>query len=151
MPVDILLTGPGGDTTITVLHDSSGQEFLLHAGRAVQAVIPDPDHWLLAEFTPTTDAGPAADPLPGGALLLDNYPNPFNGRTTFRTLLHHPSEYTLRICDLLGREVARPGAGLAPAGTLDIPWDAAATATGMYIARLTTGDGTAVRRLLILR
>jgi hypothetical protein len=55
-----------------------------------------------------TDEGEDLEGVPMGVTLLQNYPNPFNPTTTIAFRLAEASRVTIRIVDLLGREVARP-------------------------------------------
>ncbi|HTY36986.1 MAG TPA: S8 family serine peptidase [Bacteroidota bacterium] len=75
--------------------------------------------------------------------LSQNYPNPFNPATTIRYQLASASDVSLRIYDVLGREVARLVDGVRPEGFYTLRWDASTYPSGIYFYRL---DASAVDR-----
>jgi predicted deacetylase len=97
--------------------------------------------------------------LPDRIELLQNYPNPFNPSTVLRYSLPLETRVTLKVFDLLGREVATLVDGPVPAGTHEVVFDARDMASGTYLCRLDAGDATAspaavrsvVRTVLLLR
>jgi hypothetical protein len=109
--------------------------------------------------------------VPEGCSLEQNYPNPFNPSTTITFATPAGSQYavSLRVYDLLGREVATlVNEQLAP-GTYTAQWVATGFASGVYFYRLSVvpaeqrdlvpangrdrqaGEFTQTRRLLLLR
>lgn len=93
----------------------------------------------------------AADPVaqPTDILLLNNYPNPFNSRTTFAYELPHTAQVRLVIFDLLGQEVARIIDQRQPAGKYELNWAGGNLATGVYLFQL-QADGLVENGKLIL-
>ncbi len=65
----------------------------------------------------------AGQPLPERFAIEQNYPNPFNGTTVIRYALSEPSMVTLKIFDLLGREVIALEEGYRDAGVVVVGWD----------------------------
>ncbi|MBF8248867.1 MAG: 5'-nucleotidase domain-containing protein [Bacteroidetes bacterium] len=72
--------------------------------------------------------------------LFQNYPNPFNPSTAISYQLSADSRVSLRIYDLLGREVARLVDQDKPAGYHQESWNAVPYSSGMYIYQLTYTD-----------
>ncbi len=72
--------------------------------------------------------------------LFQNYPNPFNPSTAINYQLSADSKVSLRIYDLLGREVATLVDQDKPAGYHEERWNATAYSSGMYIYQLTYID-----------
>jgi photosystem II stability/assembly factor-like uncharacterized protein len=68
--------------------------------------------------------------------LAQNYPNPFNPRTVIRYQLPVASHVTLKIYDVVGREVKTLVNGMRDAGYESVEWDAGSVASGMYFYRL---------------
>ncbi len=91
----------------------------------------------------------AATAAPSGFRLEANYPNPFNPETTFRFSLPEAGEITLRIFDLLGREVAVPASGRYGAGEHRVRFHADGLASGVYFCRLEAGDRIRTRKIVI--
>lgn len=97
--------------------------------------------------------------LPEASRLAQNYPNPFNAGTqfTFEIAAQDGGQQThLTIYNMLGQPVATPFAGLPTAGLHRAHWDGyyadgKEAATGMYLGRLLTANGTHIRRMMLLR
>jgi GH18 family chitinase/photosystem II stability/assembly factor-like uncharacterized protein len=83
--------------------------------------------------------------------LQQNYPNPFNPSTIIKYDLPKDSRVTLKIYDVLGREVATLVNGEERAGFKSAVWNATGFASGVYFYRLQAGDYTATRKLLLLK
>jgi hypothetical protein len=89
--------------------------------------------------------------VPVSFVLDQNYPNPFNPVTTIRFTVGNPERTTLRVYDILGREVATLiDDDLAP-GTYTKQWDASGQASGVYYYRLSSGGFVETRKLVLLR
>jgi len=74
--------------------------------------------------------------VPTRAALLQNYPNPFNPSTTIRFRLAEAGSVSLKVFDLLGREVATLATGRYSPGDHDIQWSAPGIAGSVYLCRL---------------
>ncbi len=83
--------------------------------------------------------------------LAQNYPNPFNPATTIEFSLPRSSEATLKIYDLLGREVATLVNERLHAGTFKTEWDAKNMPSGTYFYRIQTGDFVATKKLILMK
>jgi len=89
--------------------------------------------------------------------LNEAYPNPFNPSTTISFIVADNSWVTLRVCDLLGREVVTLASGVFQAGSHGIFFNSAGLSSGVYFVKMTslTTQGTerfsATRRLMLLR
>jgi flagellar hook assembly protein FlgD len=68
--------------------------------------------------------------------LFQNYPNPFNPTTAISYQLSAVSDVTLRIYDMLGREVATIVHGVQAAGMQTVRWNASDLPSGVYYYRL---------------
>lgn len=88
--------------------------------------------------------------------LNQNYPNPFNPSTEISYSIASRSHVRLALYDLLGREVATLVDSEQSAGEYTITLDAFSTEgrslpTGVYFYRLTAGEQSAVRKMLLLK
>jgi hypothetical protein len=82
--------------------------------------------------------GAAGSPgIPADNALMQNYPNPFNPQTTIRFQLSEPSSVSIKVFDLLGREVVSLVGGRQPAGRFSVAWDAGKVSSGIYYCRMT--------------
>lgn len=95
--------------------------------------------------------------LPRAASLLQNYPNPFNPVTKLQFRMATTEPVTLKVYDMLGREVAVVVNEVLPAGEHEYVFDGNGLAGGVYIARLSTrsaNDAVTIaqpRKLVLLR
>jgi photosystem II stability/assembly factor-like uncharacterized protein len=99
--------------------------------------------------TAVRDGLEAASGQPGRFQLYQNYPNPFNPETTILFSLPKEGEITLKVFDLLGREVAALAQGRRQAGMHRIPFHAGGLASGVYLVRLQSGDRVQTKKLVI--
>jgi hypothetical protein len=89
--------------------------------------------------------------IPTEFCMKQNYPNPFNPSTTISFDLPEKSFVTLKIFDLLGREVAALASEIFSAGRYSRQWNASNIATGIYFYRLQAGSFTQTKKLILLR
>ena len=87
--------------------------------------------------------------------LYQNYPNPFNPSTTISFSTVRPGQVTLKVYDVLGREVATLINGLLDGGYHTVRWEAD-VATGVYFYRLSVvpsaqGDLVQSRKLIVAK
>lgn len=88
---------------------------------------------------------------PASFELHQNFPNPFNPTTKIGFSLSNSSHVTLKIFDLLGREVATLADGELSAGIHSVDFNAASLASGTYFYKLTSGEGSLVKKMMILK
>lgn len=74
--------------------------------------------------------------IPDVSQLFQNYPNPFNPSTTIRFSLLQRGHVTLKVFDVLGREVANLMNGELNPGEHSVVFDAKSLPTGVYFYRL---------------
>ncbi|HTX18840.1 MAG TPA: T9SS type A sorting domain-containing protein [Bacteroidota bacterium] len=89
--------------------------------------------------------------IPATFRLFQNYPNPFNPSTTIEYQLPVNSHVTLKIYDLLGREVAALVDKNETAGDKSVTFDAGRLSSGVYFYRLDAGAHHDVKKLLLLK
>jgi hypothetical protein len=89
--------------------------------------------------------------IPATAVLMNNYPNPFNPSTTIRYGLPHTSHVTLTIFNTIGQIVATLQKGTQEAGYHDVTFEGNDLPSGVYLYRLTTEDFDQTKRFILLR
>jgi hypothetical protein len=92
-----------------------------------------------------------SDEVTTGFHLLQNYPNPFNPSTTITFSLEENGHTSLRVFDLLGREVTTLVNEVKPAGTYEVRWDATRFGTGVYYYRLSVSGITTTKKMLMMK
>jgi hypothetical protein len=99
-----------------------------------------------------TDATPRAGIVTVTEYALHgNYPNPFNPVTKIAFDLPEAGAVSLKVFDLMGREVAVLVNGEKPAGQHTISFDARDLPSGMYICRMSANEFTASRKMLLAK
>jgi hypothetical protein len=89
--------------------------------------------------------------LPLVPRLYQNYPNPFNPTTKMSFVISHWSLVSLRVYDVLGREVATVVNEELPPGIHERAFNGTNLASGVYFYRLTTPAFTATKRTVIIK
>jgi hypothetical protein len=74
--------------------------------------------------------------IPASFTLYQNYPNPFNPKTTIWYDVPELSKVSIRIFDLLGRQVAVLVDEVQNAGMKSVEWNAAGRASGLYFCTI---------------
>ncbi|MBN1300227.1 MAG: T9SS type A sorting domain-containing protein [Melioribacteraceae bacterium] len=74
--------------------------------------------------------------IPESYTLFQNYPNPFNPNTKIRYALPEASEVSIKIVDMLGREVSDLFNGFQSAGFYELNWNPVSISSGTYIYRI---------------
>lgn len=106
----------------------------------------------LDDYNFVTSAGsPAPINLEDSYNLLHNYPNPFNPSTVIGYQVPAKSFVTLKVVDVLGRDVAVLVDGEQQAGSHQATWDAAGFPSGIYFAILRAPAYSSVRKLVLLK
>jgi hypothetical protein len=84
--------------------------------------------------------------------LGQNYPNPFNPTTVIDYSIPKQSVVNLKVYDVLGKEVAvLVNNELKTAGVYDVTFNASELPSGVYYYRLTAGDYTDVRKMILVK
>ncbi len=88
--------------------------------------------------------------LPSRFALSQNYPNPFNPVTTIEFALPVAVKWELTVYNVLG-QVVKSFSEEGEAGYHKIAWDAGRYASGVYLYRLTAGDFSQTRKMVLLK
>ena len=88
---------------------------------------------------------------PSDYILFQNYPNPFNPVTTIKYALPNNSLVTLKVYDILGREVVTLVNEEKRAGVYEIEFIGSHLSSGIYFYKINAGDFKDVKRLLLLK
>lgn len=99
----------------------------------------------------TTFVEPANAELPTQVTLGENYPNPFNPATTFEYAIDRTVHVTLKVYDMLGREVVTLVDGVQQAANYQVRFDGSGLASGMYLYRLETPAQVLTRRMILVK
>ena len=145
MPIDVRISSADGDTTVKIFNNAQNQSFEINFPSKPTSVVLDPDGWVLKV------AVPASKIPPSNFSLEQNYPNPFNAGTTIQYELSHSANVTLKIYDLLGREVATLVDTKQLPGNYAYPWSGQNLASGIYFYQLIAGDVHIQKKMVLLK
>ncbi len=83
--------------------------------------------------------------------LEQNYPNPFNPTTTIGYELPNESNVTIKVYDILGKEVATLVNGKEQAGVHEVNFNGSGLGSGMYIYRMNAGNYTVTKKMILMK
>jgi hypothetical protein len=89
--------------------------------------------------------------MPTKIELGENYPNPFNPSTQIDYVIPSKMQITLKVYDVLGREVATLFSGMREAGSYTTTFSADHFASGMYFLRLTSENQSMTRKMVLMK
>jgi hypothetical protein len=115
-------------------------------------------------YVELTDVKEIGGIVPTRFVLEQNYPNPFNPSTRIRFSIADRNEregengrrgegasVTLKVFDVLGREVATLVNENLSAGSYETTFDATFLSSGVYVYRMQAGDFSASRRMIVVK
>jgi hypothetical protein len=126
----------GADSALIVIQSNSGSS---------------PDTIKVAGIAIPTTSVENISEIPTEYALSQNYPNPFNPSTNIAFSIPTKSFVLLKVFDLVGREVATLIHQEKPVGTYHVTFDAGKLPSGIYLYRLTAGDFTQVKKMLLVK
>jgi hypothetical protein len=83
--------------------------------------------------------------------LSQNYPNPFNPATVISYQIPKAGIVKLIVYDILGREVKVLVNESKPAGSYNVTFDGTSLASGLYLYRITSGNFTETKKMVLLK
>lgn len=90
--------------------------------------------------------------VPKSYSLFQNYPNPFNPSTKIKfNVANQPAETMLVIYDALGKEITTLVNRQLNPGSYEVNWNAADYPSGVYFYKLTAGDFSEVKKMVLLK
>ena len=88
---------------------------------------------------------------PKDFLLSQNYPNPFNPTTNIGFHIAEFGFVSLKVYDVLGREVATLVNEEKPAGNYEVKFDGTGLSSGIYFYKLSTENYTSVKKMILMK
>ncbi len=89
--------------------------------------------------------------VPSEFKLMQNYPNPFNPSTVISYQLPVSNHVSLKVYDAIGSEVATLVNEVKEAGYYSVSFNGSKLSSGIYIARLQSGDKIQLRKMLLIK
>jgi hypothetical protein len=92
-----------------------------------------------------------SDILPASFELQQNYPNPFNPETTIEFKVSNTAPVSIKVYDLIGREVTTLVNEVKQPGVYRISFDGENLASGVYFCEMIAGDFSSVKKMNLLK
>jgi len=89
--------------------------------------------------------------VPRQFVLHQNYPNPFNATTRINYQLPVSCQVKLEVFNVLGQKLATLVDSKQQTGYRSVMWDASEVSSGIYFYKLTAGDFTETRRMMLIK
>jgi hypothetical protein len=89
--------------------------------------------------------------IPGKFELYQNYPNPFNPSTIIRYQIPDAGFLTLKLYDVLGREVTTLVNEFKQAGRYEVEFDGSNYASGVYFYKIQTGEFVLTNKMIMIK
>ena len=83
--------------------------------------------------------------------LRQNYPNPFNPLTVIGYSLPAAGKVTLKVYDILGKEIAELVNEEKPAGQYEVKFDASRLTSGVYLYTLKAGNYSETKKMVVIK
>lgn len=138
------------DTLVTIFNDQQNQEFNIAIAGPISSIQIDPNNFILKSINVTVDVDDK-EQLPSEFSLKQNYPNPFNPTTIISYKLPAAGKVSLKVYDVLGREVTTLVNEYNPAGSYEVEFDASSLSSGTYFYRLTAGNFIQTKKMILVR
>ncbi|MBK9096606.1 MAG: T9SS type A sorting domain-containing protein [bacterium] len=121
------------ENAITEIHDNNNKGFNILGSSSVSG-IDDSENY-----------------IPDTYVLYQSYPNPFNPTTTIKYSLPNSDVVSLKVFDILGREVAVLVNEYKPSGTYAAEFNASEFASGVYFYRLQSGNFVQTKKMVLIK
>jgi aminopeptidase N len=142
----------GADTTVRVMNDVNSQLFSFYFNRQPTTVLFDPNNDIvLKTATLAVGINNESKVTPDKFAVYQNYPNPFNPMTSIKFDLPKNTFVTLKVYDILGKEMATLINENRAAGSYNVDWNASFYPSGVYFYKLEAKDFTETKRMLLIK
>jgi len=89
--------------------------------------------------------------IPDKFSLLQNFPNPFNPSTIIRFQIKDSRLVTLKVYDILGKEIATLVNEKQSPGVYEVTFDGSRLTSGIYFYKLVSGSYSEVRKMVLIK
>ncbi len=154
MPIDINIATSFGDTTIVVYDSLQSQTFNMSINGDVNNLELDKEEWIL-RTTEKIASNVSVTHVTGNYELRQNYPNPFNPGTEISFYLPKDDIISLKVFDILGKEIVTLFDGRMEQGNHKIDFNSnrlpGGLTSGLYFYKLTGQNFSAVKKMAFIK
>lgn len=145
MPIEIKINTTLKDTTFYEYNNASNQSFVYEVKGEPKLVTLDPENKILKD-----KYGDVPIEIVGYS-LGQNYPNPFNPYTTIKYEIAKSVDVKIVVYDVLGRQQVVLVNEKQRAGKYSVNFDSKNFASGVYFYKITAGDFTSTKKMLLVK
>jgi uncharacterized delta-60 repeat protein len=143
-------TGNFTDKSYAVIIDDSDN--VIVTGSSSSAGLPGKEDYLTIKYSDAVNINIISTNIPSDYLLSQNYPNPFNPVTSIKFSIPGREKILLAVYDLNGNIISELVNEYLNAGTYEVQWEPGKfVSSGTYFYRMTTGNYSVTRKMLLLK
>jgi hypothetical protein len=101
--------------------------------------------------SPTTSVENEINVFPSMMFLYQNFPNPFNPITRIMYKVNSPEIITIKVYDILGKEIKTLLSEYKQAGVYELEFDASDLPSGVYFYRIISENYSETKKMMLLR
>ncbi len=151
----VALTG-GGTHTLAVKNDGSvwawGYNLYGQLGNGTNTEFYTTPVKVTGTWQALTSVSKYNNNIPADFMMMQNYPNPFNPSTTIEFTIPVSESTTLKVYDAIGREIVTLVNDNLEAGKYyHKTFDASTLSSGIYFARLQSGDKVQLKKMMLIK
>jgi uncharacterized delta-60 repeat protein len=105
----------------------------------------------VVKYSQTVGIEPVSNEAPGQYILSQNYPNPFNPATFIEFALPNSGFVSLKIYDMLGRDIESLVSSDLKAGVYKALWNASNYTSGVYYYKLNSGNFSETKKMILVK
>lgn len=152
MPIEIKTSfSGGGDTTIKVTNNTNNQLFTFTFSRQPVSVAFDPDNQIVLKTASIIQGVSENISSLNKFELSQNYPNPFNPVTKIEYYIPKASEVGLSFYDIDGKLIYETKSERKNPGNYEYRFDGSGLSSGVYFYKLTAGEFSETKSMIILK
>ncbi|MBM4158401.1 MAG: T9SS type A sorting domain-containing protein [Ignavibacteria bacterium] len=151
--LQVQVSTDGGTTFPYTIFNKAGADLGTTAAQSTAFTPSSPSQWGTFKFRIENLTGlkPSETGIPVSFNLGQNYPNPFNPSTTIGFQCSEFRFVSLKIYDILGKEVAVLVNEKLQPGTYQINFDAGKLTSGVYFYKITAGNFSDVKKMILIK
>lgn len=139
--------GNGVDAALSVCVDNSGNAFVTGNSQGSGSS----SDFATVKYSTTTGIEPTSSGIPERYRLYVNYPNPFNPTTEIKFDIVESGMVNIKVFDVTGKAVGTLVNENLAAGTYKAKWNASAYSSGVYFYKITTGNYTDTKKMMLIK
>ena len=154
MPIQIKLGSSAGDTVFTIWNEDVFHQYTFITNEEPHSLTIDPENWVLKTVSVNKTEDDLRD-IPLTFEVEQNFPNPFNPKTSIPFTLPENATVNLEIFNVIGEKIYTESKEFTT-GYHVIIWNGVSNQgnrvpTGVYFYRVSTPSATQTRRMVLVR